>query len=285
MLPFQFDYNIEIRDDSPTAKALRATAKKKLGKLEQLKWYFYAKSLKKVFDLAEPLRQKKGDTSSIIPYQNLHHDESENSTNKLKSDSTRSIRIHDTDGTIRSIGFLGRMKSRSKRIIKAKKSENVQGLHIEKEHELYTLSFAVMLGLRYSIFKTNKQLQIDRNKNRWLETEEFMHTDKYEFRPKGTPKGPPPHRLGHTFKFKDYAPMSFAYIRRMFGINEFEFIQSICKDANYIEFLSNSKSGQFFFYSSDGKYMIKTMSNRESIFCEGSYLITFDIALKIRILY
>ncbi len=36
-------------------------------------------------------------------------------------------------------------------------------------------------------------------------------------------------------------------------------------DFNYIEFLANSKSGQFFFYSHDGKYMIKTQTQEECV--------------------
>ena len=34
----------------------------------------------------------------------------------------------------------------------------------------------------------------------------------------------------------------------------------------YLEFLSNSKSGQFFFYSHDGRYLIKTQTNEENKF-------------------
>jgi 1-phosphatidylinositol-4-phosphate 5-kinase len=41
---------------------------------------------------------------------------------------------------------------------------------------------------------------------------------------------------------------------------------SVCGDYNYIEFISNSKSGQFFFYSHDGKYMIKTQTKEENKF-------------------
>merc|ERR1712194_960617 len=70
----------------------------------------------------------------------------------------------------------------------------------------------------------------------------------------------------HTFKFKDYSPLAFAYLRRMFGVNEYDFLLSVCGNANYIAFQSNAKSGQFFFYSPDGKYMIKTMTNAESKF-------------------
>jgi 1-phosphatidylinositol-4-phosphate 5-kinase len=81
----------------------------------------------------------------------------------------------------------------------------------------------------------------------------------------------------------------------MFGVNEYEFLLSVCGNANYIEFQvsgkeffgmvnkshflnlsrfllwqSNAKSGQFFFYSKDGKYMIKTMTNAESKFLRRS---------------
>lgn len=52
----------------------------------------------------------------------------------------------------------------------------------------------------------------------------------------------------------------------MFGVNEFDFLLSVCGNTNFIEFISNAKSGQFFFYSSDGKYMVKTMTNAESKF-------------------
>lgn len=49
-------------------------------------------------------------------------------------------------------------------------------------------------------------------------------------------------------------------------MNEYDFLLSVCGNANYIEFQSNAKSEQFFFYSPDGKYMIKTMTNTESKF-------------------
>lgn len=137
---------------------------------------------------------------------------------------------------------------------------------IDGHHELYTLSIAMMLGLRYSIFLTNNQLVKDRKNDRmWLDSDEFMKVEKYIFRPDGS-NNTPPHQLSHTFKFKDYSPLPFAFIRRMFGINEYEFHHSVCGNANFIEFISNAKSGQFFFYSSDGKYMIKTMTNQESKF-------------------
>jgi len=121
----------------------------------------------------------------------------------------------------------------------------------------------VMLGVRTSIGSTNAKMNL--KEKRWLSSDDFMATEKYEFRPSGGPKTPA-HQLGHTFKFKDYSPVAFAYLRRLFGINEFDFLLSVCGNANFIEFISNAKSGQFFFYSRDGKFMIKTMTNAESKF-------------------
>ena len=142
---------------------------------------------------------------------------------------------------------------------------------IDREHELYTLSIAMMLGLRTSIGVTHAQLaeQQKEQNQPWLNPEDFMQVEKYQFKPSGSSQTPP-HQLSHTFKVKAYSPMVFAYIRRLFGINESEFLLSVCGRASYIEFISNAKSGQFFFYSNDGKYMIKTMTNAESKFLRRS---------------
>lgn len=143
------------------------------------------------------------------------------------------------------------------------------GKVIDGEHELYAQSIAVMLGVRTSIAKTVAMITSDAHKKRFVKKSDFYQTEKYEFRPGGSDKTPP-HQLSHTFKFKDYSPVVFAYLRRVFGVNEFDFLLSVCGNANFIEFISNAKSGQFFFYSSDGKYMIKTMTNSESKFLRRS---------------
>ena len=148
----------------------------------------------------------------------------------------------------------------------------VKGKVIDGEHELYTLSIAVMIGVRTSISRTNTELNSGPG-HRWVKPMDFKAAEKYEFRPKGGSLTPP-HMLAHTFKFKDYAPVAFAYLRRMYGVNEFDFLLSVCGNANFIEFISNAKSGQFFFYSNDGRYMIKTMTNAESKFLRRSTLPT-----------
>eukprot|EP00804_Cyclotella_cryptica_P021831 CCRYP_000811-RB/>CCRYP_000811-RB protein AED:0.24 eAED:0.24 QI:184/1/1/1/0.8/0.66/6/1746/1055 len=142
----------------------------------------------------------------------------------------------------------------------------VKGKVIDGQHELFIMSIAIMLGMRTSIGRTNMQMsETSHNERRWLDNDDLMAVEKYVFPPRGS-EITPPHQLNHTFKFKDYSPHAFAYLRRMFGVNEYEFLLSVCGNANYIEFQSNAKSGQFFFYSKDGKYMIKTMTNAESKF-------------------
>ena len=102
-----------------------------------------------------------------------------------------------------------------------------------------------------------------------LTVEDFSHVQKLTFPASGGMSGSfrtPPHALVHTFKFKTYCPLVFKRIREFFGINIAEYMLSICGNYNYLEFISNSKSGQFFFYSHDGKYMIKTQTKEENKF-------------------
>lgn len=164
---------------------------------------------------------------------------------------------------------LTRWRRKKKKGNKKERKSYVRGKVIDGQHELYTQSIAVMLGVRTSIAKTNASITADKHKTRWVQDKDFYHTEKYVFRPGGS-VNTPPHQLSHTFKFKDYSPVVFAYMRRLFGVNEFDFLLSVCGNANFIEFISNAKSGQFFFYSSDGKYMIKTMTNSESKFLRRS---------------
>ncbi|GMI18117.1 hypothetical protein TrLO_g1539 [Triparma laevis f. longispina] len=103
-----------------------------------------------------------------------------------------------------------------------------------------------------------------------LTPSDFKATGEVMFPPRGSYDGgiqlTPPHNLSHTFKFKSFAPSAFTSLRSLFGITTDSYLASICGNTNFIEFVSNAKSGQFFFYSHDGKYIIKTMSKPEAKF-------------------
>eukprot|EP00588_Corethron_pennatum_P003230 CAMPEP_0194285178 /NCGR_PEP_ID=MMETSP0169-20130528/29571_1 /TAXON_ID=218684 /ORGANISM="Corethron pennatum, Strain L29A3" /LENGTH=1159 /DNA_ID=CAMNT_0039031231 /DNA_START=141 /DNA_END=3617 /DNA_ORIENTATION=+ len=152
---------------------------------------------------------------------------------------------------------------------KKERPPHASGKVIDGEHEKYVLSIAIMLGIRTVVEATKEQLENFRQNaaegTPWLDLHDFFAVEKYLFPARGGPRTRP-HSLKHTFKFKVYSPNAFSYLRRMFGVCESDFINSLCGKANFIEFISNAKSGQFFFYSLDGKYMVKTMSDEESKF-------------------
>eukprot|EP00804_Cyclotella_cryptica_P005594 CCRYP_003084-RB/>CCRYP_003084-RB protein AED:0.04 eAED:0.04 QI:779/1/1/1/1/1/4/244/547 len=102
-------------------------------------------------------------------------------------------------------------------------------------------------------------------------TLECERVSKYKFPPHqfylgSNPNSPTSKPLPHKYKFKVYAPLVFARIRSLFGVEKQPFLHSICGKFNFYEFASNAKSGQFFFYSHDGRYMIKTLTYTESKF-------------------
>jgi 1-phosphatidylinositol-4-phosphate 5-kinase len=151
---------------------------------------------------------------------------------------------------------------------KKARSKNFKGKVIAQGiHELYTLTAGMMLGMRCSIGRDTYHLVTSGNSG--LILDDFNYVEKTTFPPDGYNKPPhrtPPHSLAHTFKFKSYAPKVFKRIRNFFDIDSIGYMLSVCGNYNYLEFMSNSKSGQFFFYSHDGKYMIKTQTKEENKF-------------------
>jgi len=144
-------------------------------------------------------------------------------------------------------------------------SRVIKGKVIDGVNELYTLTAGIMLALRCSI----GQMSVSNDSDKIITVEDFSFVQKLNFPAAGGLCGnfrTPPHGLVHTFKFKSYAPKVFRRIRDFFGMSTMEYMLSVCGNYNYLEFISNSKSGQFFFYSHDGKYMIKTQTKEENKF-------------------
>jgi hypothetical protein len=70
------------------------------------------------------------------------------------------------------------------------------------------------------------------------------------------------------FGFVDFAPQVFARIRAHFGVSQHSYLESLCSDLSFVEFISNSKSGQYFFYTKDGAFMVKTQTPSEEKFLQ-----------------
>lgn len=127
---------------------------------------------------------------------------------------------------------------------------------IDKTHPEFGLTYAMMLGVRTTVSK------IESKPPRELVLDDFRDETKLRFESGGTPETPA-HNL-RSFKFKDYAPEVFRHIRARCGVTPSEYLLNVCGNFDLLEFVSNSKSGSFFFYSHDGHYMVKTLPKVEA---------------------
>lgn len=149
---------------------------------------------------------------------------------------------------------------------------------INQDHVLCALTTCMKLGIRLSLKRITNHIDSDgleesqsarpSELTNSLTPNDFKFQMQYTFRLDDT-QNIASHRLStNNFKrpcrLKDYCPRAFRTIRQMSGISDECYLNSVAAEAPYIEFITNSKSGNFFFYSNDGKYMIKTHSKEES---------------------
>jgi 1-phosphatidylinositol-4-phosphate 5-kinase len=151
---------------------------------------------------------------------------------------------------------------RGKRLSNGKKERAKDIVH--KGHKQFALTWGMMMGVQMSIgrqfdFSTKFNGDIDMRAAS-LKVADFMVVDKYRIPLKI--KG-----MSSYFKFKDYSPLVFRNLRNFWSVDKYEYMNSICNpDTNFLEFMSNSKSGMYFFISHDKKYMIKTLKDYECKF-------------------
>ena len=72
-------------------------------------------------------------------------------------------------------------------------------------------------------------------------------------------------QMGIDRWFVDLAPALFARVRQLCKIDDVAYLSSLAqKRFSFIEFNSNSKSGEVFFFSHDGKFILKTVPESRS---------------------
>ena len=121
----------------------------------------------------------------------------------------------------------------------------------------------LMIGIKHSIItnKTYTLYSIGNNDKIYNEITRFTSTSFTN---------------SNEFKFYDYAPKVFHNIRSMYNISSDAYLKSLGPDnfiANLIitknkslrELCSSGKSGSFFYFSYDNKYLLKTISENEFI--------------------
>lgn len=67
----------------------------------------------------------------------------------------------------------------------------------------------------------------------------------------------------HDFRFKDYAPWVFRHLRALFHLDPADYLVSLTSRILLSELGSPGKSGSFFYFSRDYRFVIKTLHHAE----------------------
>ncbi|XVE90715.1 hypothetical protein DITRI_Ditri20bG0099500 [Diplodiscus trichospermus] len=141
--------------------------------------------------------------------------------------------------------------------LKVPKPGKRQGETISKGHKNYELMLNLQLGIRHSVGRPAPATSLD------LKASAFDPKEKIwtRFPPEGS-KYTPPHQSSE-FKWKDYCPVVFRTLRKLFKVDPADYMLSICGNDALRELSSPGKSGSFFYLTDDDRYMIKTMKKSE----------------------
>ncbi|KAA6423973.1 MAG: phosphatidylinositol-4-phosphate 5-kinase, partial [Trebouxia sp. A1-2] len=152
--------------------------------------------------------------------------------------------------------FERRQERRQKRRIRTKRWEQRPGETIYKGHRSYDLMLNLQLGIRWSVSRSARDPALKE-----LPSSVFSEKVKQLF-PRDGSKATPPHPSA-DFKWKDYCPMAFRQLRKVFNIDAGDYMLSVCGDQALRELPSPGKSGSVFFLSHDDRFIIKTMRKNE----------------------
>uniref|UniRef100_UPI0037E83B5F phosphatidylinositol 4-phosphate 5-kinase-like protein 1 n=1 Tax=Semicossyphus pulcher TaxID=241346 RepID=UPI0037E83B5F len=114
---------------------------------------------------------------------------------------------------------------------------------INPEHEFFHLTAKMKEGIQASI-----QTTVDTPVQTTLTAEHFKAEETH------THEG---------FEMQTFAAPVFAKLRHSLDISEEEYMNSLCSEDCYLQFVSNSKSKANFFVTNDKRYFLKTQSRRE----------------------
>uniref|UniRef100_A0A7N0TK74 Phosphatidylinositol 4-phosphate 5-kinase n=1 Tax=Kalanchoe fedtschenkoi TaxID=63787 RepID=A0A7N0TK74_KALFE len=130
------------------------------------------------------------------------------------------------------------------------------GQIIVKGHKNYDLMLNLQLGIRHSVGKEAAKLKE-------LKPSDFDPNEKFWSRfPREGSKMTPPHQSAE-FRWKDYCPVVFRSLRKLFHVDPADYMLAICGNDSLRELSSPGKSGSIFYLTQDDRFMIKTVKKSE----------------------
>ncbi|RDA82945.1 hypothetical protein CP532_1442 [Ophiocordyceps camponoti-leonardi (nom. inval.)] len=152
-----------------------------------------------------------------------------------------------------------RQKRASKRKRKEEEDDDrvLVGTKVDESHANWVTAYNMLTGIRVSVSRTNAKLDRD------LTDADFDAKQKSTFDITGNELVP---SAKYDFKFKDYAPWVFRRLRALFRLDPADYLVSLTGKYILSELGSPGKSGSFFYFSRDYKYIIKTIHHSEHKF-------------------
>ncbi|SLM37097.1 phosphatidylinositol-4-phosphate 5-kinase its3 [Lasallia pustulata] len=150
-----------------------------------------------------------------------------------------------------------RQKRASRRRRKEEEEEDdrvVVGIKVDMHHVNWVTAYNMLTGIRFTVSRTNAKM------DRPLEDADFDAQHKFSFDITGNELTP---SAKYDFKFKDYAPLVFRHLRAKFKLDPADYLMSLTSKYILSELGSPGKSGSFFYFSRDYKYIIKTIHHSE----------------------
>lgn len=132
------------------------------------------------------------------------------------------------------------------------------GETIFKGHPSYQIMMNLKLGIAYSSGRSGAR------QTGPLQSKDFRTVFTRTFPPEGSTTTPA--HSTRIFQYKDHAPLAFRHLREHFGVSEQDYVVSICGENSLRELGTPGKSGAVFYLTEDYRYIIKTVSKKESKF-------------------
>jgi len=131
------------------------------------------------------------------------------------------------------------------------------GTPIKEDHVHYVLMYDMLTGIRVAVSRCLAKAK------RPIQDQDFQAAHKLAFDIIGNELTP---SSKYDFKFKDYAPWVFRAIRDICNIDQADYLMSLTGKYVLSELGSPGKSGSFFYYSQDYRFIIKTIHHVEHKF-------------------
>ncbi|CCD24139.1 1-phosphatidylinositol-4-phosphate 5-kinase NDAI_0C04800 [Naumovozyma dairenensis CBS 421] len=127
------------------------------------------------------------------------------------------------------------------------------GNKVSEGHVNFIIAYNMLTGIRVAVSRCCGIMKP-------LTSADFKLTKKLAFDYHGNELTP---SSQYAFKFKDYSPEVFRELRAKFGLDPADYLVSLTSKYILSELNSPGKSGSFFYYSRDYKYIIKTIHHSE----------------------